>query len=526
MKVRKGYEKIGLDEILTDERWLIELQTKGDFSAVCLYPNSYWTGMSNLGFHKLIQTLNSIKGVIIDRAFYDPDISKLGYSLFNQAKLKLFDIIAISCSYELDYLNALITLKMGGVPLISKERGEDSPFVIFGGIAPTSNPEPIANFADIIFIGEIEDGFSEVVNSVLHLHRIGNPRTKVLKEISSMKGVYTPSLYRSLFYKDRLSSIYPISGDSPDIIKKAYIKNIDNAEAKSIALSNYTEFSNSFLIEINRGCPYNCEFCLSKYVYNPPRFLDINIFEREINIAESIIKDGLKKVSLIGSSITDHPNFYDILIMLKSKKLEVGLSSFRVEGIKPNHFPLLKDMGVQTITIAPETGDDTEREKIGKKTTNEKILEFAKAVNYFSIPNLKIYFMLGLTQNLTDEVNSILNLLGEISNTYKGNLITSVNPFVPKPHTPMAFHPILSEKELKKVFLELTKSVYRLKLGEIKTKSVKLGMIQHLLSLGDRRTGDYLLKSLKAGHYKKIDKKDELSIPTIESYKPWEHILI
>jgi radical SAM superfamily enzyme YgiQ (UPF0313 family) len=526
MRFRKKRERIGIDEILAGERWLIAPNTRGDFSAICLYPNSYWTGMSNLGFHKLIFTLNSIKDIVVDRAFYDPDILKPGYSLINQAQLKAFDIIAISSSYELDYLNALIALKNGGVPLLSRERGEDAPFVIFGGIAPTSNPEPIADFADIIFIGEMEDGFSEVIDKVLHLHRIGNPRMKVLKEISSMKGVYTPSLYRSLFYKDRLSSIYPISGDSPDIIKKAHIKSINNDPTKSIALSNYTEFSNSFIIEINRGCPYNCDFCLSKYIYNPPRFLDIDIIDREIENAKGILKGDVKKVSLVGSAVADHPKFYDILIMLKSKKLEVGLSSFRAEGLKPNHFPLLKDMGVQTITIAPETGNDIEREKIGKKIKNDRILEFARAVNYFSIPNMKIYFMLGLTQNLTDEVNSILNLLGEISNTYKGNLITSVNPFVPKPHTPMAFHSLPPENELKKAFLELTKSIYRLKLGEIKTKSVKLGRIQHLLSLGDKRAGDYLLNSLKAGRYKDIDRKEELYIPAMDGRKPWEHILL
>ncbi|MGQ9706893.1 MAG: B12-binding domain-containing radical SAM protein [bacterium] len=522
LKSRRGV----IDEIINDERWLIEPKREGAFSAVCLYPNSYWTATSNLGFHKLVETLNSIKGVLVERAFYDPKIERPGYSFLSKTQLKRFDIIAISLSYEIDYLNTLITLKKGGVPLLSKERGEDAPFVIFGGIAPTSNPEPITDFADIIFIGEIEDGFTNVIKNILHLHRIGNPRMKVLKEISMIKGVYIPSLYRSLFYRDKLSSIYPISGDSPDTIKKAYIKTLNDEPTKSVVLSNYTEFSNSFMIEINRGCPYNCQFCLSKYIYYPPRFLDIKIFESELNYAENILKDSLNKVSLIGSSLADHPSFYDILIILKSKKLYVGLSSFRAEGLKPNHFPLLKDLGVQTITIAPETGDDLEREKIGKALKNNEILEFARAINYFSIPNLKLYFMLGLSQNLSDEVSSIINLLNEITEIYKGHIIISVNPFVPKPHTPMSFNPLPPEKDMKKAFLELTKTVYRLKLCEIRTKSVRLGRIQWLLSLGDRRTGEYILNSLKIGHYKDISKREELYIPTIDGCKPWDHIAI
>ncbi len=524
MRLRPGRKGINTNEILADETWLINQPIEGEFSTVALYPNNYWIAMSNLEYHKLIIRMLESGNLSVERAFYDPEILKPGYSFFTRTQFRKFNITAISLSYELDMLNALICLKSGGIPLLSKERGEDAPFVIFVGAVPTANPEPLADFADIVFIGDLEDGFIDILRKLLNLHRTGIPRMEALKKISTMRGVYIPALYRATYWRDNLSSFHPITGDTPDFIKRACAKTINDDPSKSILITKHTKFSCSFMIEISRGCPYECGFCLYRYANYPPRFIDIGVFEKELQNAKDKLGDKFTHISIIGSAIANHPKFLDILNILLANELNLGLPSSRAELLKPDYLSLLKKLGIHTITIAPEVGDDSLRKKIGKDTTTEEFIEFASNINSLAIPKLKLHFILGLTTKPQDEVDSIITLIERIHTNYKGHITISVNPFTPKAQTPMAFYELPSEKDLKKAFLNLTRAIYRENLGEVKSKSVRQGRIQRLLSLGDRRVSEYLTSSLKSKKLRNVSKEEEKFIPTPDGIKPWDHI--
>ncbi|MEO0070271.1 MAG: B12-binding domain-containing radical SAM protein, partial [candidate division WOR-3 bacterium] len=261
----------------------------GLVSFALAYPNTYYVGMSNLGFQTVYKILNELPEVVCERVFlpdwedqkeYRRTNTKL-FALESQRPVKDFDILGFSISYELDYLNILKILDFSNIPLRSQERKETEPLIIAGGPCATFNPEPLADFIDAFVIGEAEEVLPEIIEVVKPARRTTiaggsekckEKREEILKALGQIEGVYVPSLYQVEYNQDgTIKSIRPKNGAAPPRIKKRWVKNLDEFETHSVILTPNTEFKNMFLIELTRGCRHLCRFCLAGYCYLPPR---------------------------------------------------------------------------------------------------------------------------------------------------------------------------------------------------------------------------------------------------------------
>jgi radical SAM superfamily enzyme YgiQ (UPF0313 family) len=462
------------------------------------FPNTYWVGMSNLGFQTVYRLLNAEDDIVCERVFLPPKqelAEQLATStplvtLESQTPVSEFDIFAFSVSFEWDYVNVLTMLRLAGMPRWATERSERHPLVLIGGAVTFVNPEPLAPFSDVIAAGEGE----ELVPSLARAFRGASGRAELLRLLAAERGFYIPSFYEPQYSADgRLSGMSRLNPEAPLPVKKAAVKTTAALDPPATSIfTPDTEFGSRLLIEVVRGCANLCRFCWAGYNYLPVRpFPTARILE----IAEAA-KPYAGRVGLVSIALCDHPDIDHILARLHEMGYAISPASLRLDDLTPSIVSVLKQSGERSITIAPETGSDRMRRVINKTVTNDEILDRTDLIFANGIENLKLYYMIGLPTETDDDLVAIRDLTlamrdrmlaharprGQI-----GRIVGSVNPLIPKPGTAFQWLPMedptLTERKIKRLrtLMNGIDNVY------FNIKSERHSYYQALLSLGDRR---------------------------------------
>lgn len=463
------------------------------------FPNTYYVGMSNLGFQTVYQLFNAHDKVVCERIFLPPKqqlkeqlASRTPLiTLESQTLVREFDVIAFSVSFEWDYTNILTMLRLAGVPVRAADRTARDPLVVIGGAVTFVNPEPLAPFADVIAAGEGE----ELVPGLLAAFSEGGGRTELLKRLAAKRGFYIPSFYEVEYKTDGTIERYvPREGTSASpVVKKAALPTTETLDPPCTQIfTPDTEFGSRFLVEVVRGCANLCRFCWAGYNYLPVRaFPADRILERA-----RAARAHSRHAGLVSIALCDHPEIERILTSLAEMGYSISPASLRLDDLTPTIVRLLRESGEKTLTIAPETGSDRLRRVINKTVTNDEILDRAELIFSSGIENLKLYYMIGLPTETDEDLVAIRDLtlqMREIMLSHAkgkghvGRIIASVNPLVPKPSTtyqwlPMEDPAVVEEKvqRLRSLTADIDNVYFNI-------KSERHSFYQALLSLGDRR---------------------------------------
>jgi radical SAM superfamily enzyme YgiQ (UPF0313 family) len=281
--------------LLAAERGTVRKPGGAAISVALAYPNTYHVGMSNLGVHRIYSLLNSRHDTVCERAFL-PDEDDLEEYARSGAKLATLesgrplrecDILAFSVSFEQDYLNVLEMLRLAGIPVLKQERTDDDPLLLLGGICSFFNPEPLADFFDVVIVGEGEEAVPEFLDAYA-VHRSG-PRKDLLRSLSRIPGVYVPELYEVQYTPEgAVKARTPLEPGAPERIVKRTFSDISSSPASSVILTPNTEFSDMYLAELTRGCGRHCRFCMAGYIYLPPRDLGLEAARAQAGAADEL----------------------------------------------------------------------------------------------------------------------------------------------------------------------------------------------------------------------------------------------
>ncbi|MCE5194281.1 MAG: radical SAM protein [Nitrospiraceae bacterium] len=484
-------------EILSKEKGTVYKDPGGRINVCLAFPNTYHIGMSNLGFQGIYTLLNERKDVVCERVFLpdEKDIteySKTETELFSMESLKplnRFDIIAFSVSFENDYPNILKILELGNVPLRSADRNERHPLVILGGVCASFNPEPLADFFDVCFIGEAEEMLSEFTEA----YKKSSSKNDLLKNIIGIEGIYVPKFY-SVEYEKGISKRTCFAG-AFEKIKRRYIENISEKKIRPSIITPDTEFSNMYLIEAMRGCPWQCRFCVAGHIYSPARKKELATIKSEINSAMEITK----RVGLIGPSLTDYPYVNEVL---STDGVDFSITSLRAN---PKSAELLRHLkNHKSISIAPEAGTERLRKVINKKITEEDIIETSRLILEQGIENMRLYFMVGLPTETDEDIKGIIELVKKIRSLSRtGKISLTISTFVPKPFTPFQWHPMEKIDIVKQKIKTIKKLLLPVWGVKVLHDVQKYAYMQGLLSMGDRRISYTLESMLKTNDWKK-----------------------
>jgi radical SAM superfamily enzyme YgiQ (UPF0313 family) len=463
-----------------------------------LFPNTYFVGMSNLGFQTIYRLFNQQPDIVCERAFLPPkqelaslrDAGTRIVTLESQTPVAEFDVIAFSVSFEWDYTNVLTMLRLAGVPVRAADRDYRNPLVVVGGAVTFVNPEPLAPFADVIAAGEGE----ALVPALLDAFG-SSSRSEQLRRLAQARGYYIPSFYDVDYNPDGTIARYvPKEGTgAPPVVRKAALKTTDQADPPSTTIfTPDTEFGSRFLVEVVRGCANLCRFCWAGYNYLPVRPFPA---ERILTLAKAA-RQHSSRAGLVSIALCDHPEIEHILRSLKDMGYSISPASLRLDDLTPTIVQLLKESGERTLTIAPETGSDRLRRVINKTVTNQEILDAAELIFSSGIESLKLYYMIGLPTEQDEDLVAIRDLtlqLHQIMLTHArargriGRIVASVNPLVPKPGTAYQWLPMERAEVIERKMMRLRALVSGIDNVYFNIKSERHSYYQALLSLGDRR---------------------------------------
>jgi radical SAM superfamily enzyme YgiQ (UPF0313 family) len=484
-------------ELLAAETGTIRKDWRGKISVAVTYPNTYYLGMSNLGFQTVYRFINQMDDLVCERAFLSEDKGK-GQgrlrSLESGRYLTDFDIIAFSISFENDYANLLTVLAGAGIPLRSSERRTPHPLIIAGGVTTLLNPEPIALFVDCFLIGEAE----EILPHFFRVYKECAQKEVLLESLSKqVSGTYVPALYDVEYRPDSTIAAFRPKGDFPDRIKPAKTNNLSSCDACSAILTPHTTFHDMYLIEAARGCPHGCRFCATGFVSRPPRFRTAAQLESSLDRAAACAT----RVGLMASAVSDVPGVEGVCLKAKDLNLQLSFSSLRADLLTWEFLSILKEAGVKTATIAPDGGSERMRRIVNKGVDEEDILRATELLVLAGIPHLKLYFMVGLPEETMADVEGILRLCKKIKHTFLrvsrekgriGQIIVSLSSFVPKPFTPFQWVPMDDVSVLKAKIKHVRNVLRRVANVKVHADLPKWAYIQALFSRGDRRLADLL----------------------------------
>lgn len=472
----------------------------GRLSVALIYPNTYHQAMSNLGFLSIYQLLNSRSDTLCERFFLpDPEDlkehEKTGFPLFSLESGRLltdFDLIAFSLSFENDYLNLPHLFSLAQLPLWSADRGESYPLILAGGICAFMNPEPLAEVMDLFAVGEGEVILPQLLQALGRYGDVG--RAALLRSLGDVAGIYVPSLYQIDYQADGTLRGWTSLAGAPERIARQWVRDLDTTQSRSFVLTEQTEFSDMALTEISRGCSRGCRFCATGFLYLPPR-------ERSVDCLVPQIEAGLCeriKVGLVGAAISDYSQIQALNREIIARGGKISVASLRIDSLTVDEVEALHDSGHRTVALAPEAGSQRMRDAINKGLDQGQILHAVSLLAEGGIPNLKLYFLVGLPGEEDADIDEMLQLVAVIRELWVaagkrrgrlGNLTLSVNPFIPKPFTPFQWASMADEKRLKQIFKRLRSAIARLPNTEAIFESVRSAQLQALLSRGDRRVG-------------------------------------
>lgn len=438
----------------------------------CAFPAVYNFGMSGLGYLTVFQQIDSVEGIYAERIFTDTQTTVLNS--------KNIDLIAFSFSFELDYLGILKILDKYNIPFMAKDRNESHPLIYAGGPVVSANPEPFAEFFDFIMIGDAEPCIKEIIETLRDT--TDKPKQERLELISRFEGIYIPSFKGKKGYK---------------------VKKTTSQLSKCVAtpiLTDKSFFPNTYIIEIERGCPQSCGFCLTSFINKPVRFCS---YEEIINKIDLGLKH-TNKLALLGALICAHPRIDDICSYIIDKvnsglELEVTVSSLRADYVSDKTLEMLHKCGQRTATIAIEAGSERLRKVINKHLNKNDILGIVEKMVKHGFCGLKMYGITGLPTETYEDLDAFVELCREIKQKYKGFTLTpSFSTFVPKAQTPFQFAAREDTKSLEKKNEYIKKQFAKIGI-KARTGSVKWDYIQTMLSRGSGELTPYLIEVYKQG---------------------------
>jgi radical SAM superfamily enzyme YgiQ (UPF0313 family) len=485
-------------EAAAEERNLCPVNRARALLKICLvYPNHYRTGMSSLGFQTVYRLLATHPGIRCERAFLPEraDLERLQrtgtplLSLEGKRPLADFDLIAFSTSFEPDYVNLPLMLHLSRIPLYSSQRDESHPLVMAGGAALFLNPEPVADFLDLICIGEGEEIIPSLLSALLE--PTGSGRRELLTLLSRLPGIYVPA-----FHHPRYESGSLVGFDHEPAMATPVPRVCGELErhppAETAILTDNTEFGDMYLVEVSRGCPHGCRFCAAGFIYGRFR-------QQPLPALMNAVERGLehrKKIGLVGAAVSDYRGIGRLCRHIVERGARVSVSSLRIDRIDPEMLDALVASGHRTISLAPEGGSQRLRDLIRKNLNEGQILDACERIIARDILNLRLYFIIGLPTESEADLEELVRLVTTIrervveqarANRRLGEITLSINPFIPKPFTPFQWCGMepLSSLEAKVKFLE--RSFRGMANLQLKVENLKGCYLQALLSRGDRR---------------------------------------
>ncbi len=524
-----------MNQVYVDPVWLMHIQKPAryiggewnsivkdhdtvDVKVALAFPDVYEVAMSHLGLKIIYSVINRRNDALAERV-YAPwiDMEKMMrekhiplFSLENKCPVRDFDVLGFTLPYEMSYTNVLNMLDLAGIPVFSKDRGDEDPIIACGGPC-VYNAEPMCDFIDLFFIGESEEAIEEMVDIIKQWKAEGKPggKEEELRRLAQIEGCYVPAFYEASYYEDgTFRSIKPLRKDVQFPVKKRVIHNVDKVAVDDMPILPHIEIVHDrAVLEMFRGCSRGCRFCQAGMIYRPVREKKESHLQE---LAERLIQNtGYNEISLMSLSSADYsrlPELVDHLMdKFQNRRVSVSLPSLRVDSFSIDIAKKVQQVRKSGLTLAPEAGTQRMRDVINKGITEENIMEACSNAFKNGWSKVKLYFMLGLPTETDEDLAGIVDLAMRIKNLYHDirgrydcRITVSVSSFVPKPFTPFQWMPqcTVAEVERKQQYL---KKLFTDRHIRYVYHDAKTGYLEAVLARGDRKIGQVIYMAWKKG---------------------------
>ena len=519
MRVEKPARYVGgeLNAVMKDK-------DKIDIRFAMCFPDVYEIGMSYLGIQILYDLFNRREDTWCERVYSPwPDLDSIMrekkiplFALESQDPLKDFDFLGFTLQYEMGYTNILQVLDLAGIPLLAKDRADNDPLVIGGG--PCSyNPEPLADFFDLFYMGEGEVSYDALLELYKANKKAGGSRMTFLKKAASVPGIYVPCLYEAAYHDDgTLASFTPLFPEAPVTVRRVIVTDLNNTVYPDKLIVPYVRsFQDRVTLEVMRGCIRGCRFCQAGMVYRPLRERDADWLKAQ---AETMLKaSGYDEITLSSLSTSDYtglPELTDYLIGdCGSRHINISLPSLRIDAFSLDVMSKVQDVKKSSLTFAPEAGTQRMRDVINKGITEEDIFHGATEAFHGGWNKVKLYFMLGLPSETDEDALGIPDLCERLSELYfaeipkeqrngRVQITASSSFFVPKPFTPFEWAPMLPREEyLRRAYLvkDSMRAQKNNKSLHYEYHDAEVTLLEGVLARGDRKVGKAILQAYQLG---------------------------
>jgi radical SAM family uncharacterized protein len=518
MKIEKPARYIG-GEVNAVTKKLDDIDVR---FAMC-FPDVYEIGMSHLGIQILYDMFNRRDDVWCERV-YSPwvDLDKVMreekiplFALESQDPVRDFDFLGITIQYEMCYTNILQVLDLACIPLHAKDRTEEDPIVIGGGPC-AYNPEPIAEFFDMFYIGEGETVYDELLDTYKENKKNGGSRMDFLEKACQIDGVYVPMFYDVTYHEDgTIDQFFPVNKHAPSVIRKQVVMDVTNTTYPQAPIVPYIKVTQDrVVLEVQRGCIRGCRFCQAGMLYRPTRERDVETLKQ---YAYHMLKNtGHEEISLSSLSTSDYSELKELVTFLidnfKNKGINISLPSLRIDAFSLDVMSQVQDIRKSSLTFAPEAGSQRMRNVINKGLTEEDIISGAGQAFEGGWNKVKLYFMLGLPTETEEDMEAIAVLADKVARRYyeipkdqrngKCQITASSSFFIPKPFTPFQWAPMLNHED----YIERAAIVKHAFLNQLNKKSLRynwhdaeVSVLEGVFARGDRKIASVIEEAYRMG---------------------------